>query len=128
MLCERWSFAQQNKVILVDEHDQIARDFEPFFALEPHDLRHRSKVMQDRDHTFTLSFTNGYVSRHGPHADNKRAKDMAQLMNKFAKFVPGQVNLTFVIDDNPAVMMGWNQKERMLELARQGECKLQYRR
>lgn len=90
--------------------------------MEPIDLRHRNKVMQEREHTFTLSIRNGKVSRHGQHAELRRAKDMANLLSKFSKHVPGEVNMTFIIDDQPAVMMGWNQKERMLELARQGEC------
>lgn len=118
----RWRFAKANNVQLVDEYDQISRDFEPYWAMEPIDLRHRNKVMQDREHTFTLSIKDGRVSRHGEHAELRRAKDMANLLSKFSKHVPGEVNMTFIIDDQPAVMMGWNQKERMLELARQGEC------
>lgn len=80
--------------------------------------------MQEREHTFTLAIGNGgKVTRHGPHPELRRAKDMQNLLQKFAKLVPGQVNLTFIIDDQPAVMLPWNQKERMLELASQGECK-----
>lgn len=119
-----WTFAKANNIDIVDEYDQISRDMEPYWALEPVDMRHRNKVMQDREHTFTLSITNGYVTRHGDpkHADIRRAKDMQALLQTFAKWIPGQVNMTFVIDDNPAVMMSYHQKDRMLELARQGEC------
>ena len=78
--------------------------------------------MQERDHTFTLSIKDGKVTRHGEHADIERASDMGALLERFAEWIPGEVNMTFVIDDSPAVMMGWNQKERMLELARQGDC------
>lgn len=116
-----WNFAQENKVILTDEYDQIARDLAPYFALEPRDLRHRNKVMQEREHTFTLAIKDGHVTRHGPNPDLRRAKDMQNLIQKFAKYVPGEVNMTYIIDDQPAVMLPWNQKERMLELADQGE-------
>lgn len=80
--------------------------------------------MQEREHTFTLSLRNGHVTRHGPNPDLRRAKDMQNLMQKFSKLLPSgsEVNLTFIIDDQPAVMLPWNQKERMLELASQGEC------
>jgi hypothetical protein len=122
LVFRRWNFAKENKVILTDEYDQIARDLAPYFALEPHDLRHRSKVMQEREHTFTLSIKDGHVTRHGPHPELRRAKDMQNLMQKFAQHVPGEVNMTYIIDDQPAVMLSWNQKERMLELASQGEC------
>jgi hypothetical protein len=120
----RWNFAQANNIVLTDEYDQISKDLESFWALEPHDLRHRAKVMQEREHTFTLSIdgSEGVVSRHGPHPDLQRAKDMQDLLQSFARFVPDQVNMTFIIDDQPAVMMPWNQKEKMLELASQGEC------
>lgn len=91
--------------------------------MEAVDLRHRNKVMQDREHTFTLSIRDGRVSRHGQHADIQRAVDMASLLSRFSKHVPGEVNMTFIIDDQPAVMLGWNQRERMVELARQGECR-----
>lgn len=118
----RWNFAKHNKVVLVDEYDQIHRDFQPYWALEPNDMRHRNKVMQGRDHTFTLSIKDGRVSRHGVHKDLQRAKDMQDLLSQFSKWVPGEVNMTFIIDDQPAVMLGWNHKERMLEIARQGDC------
>lgn len=118
----RWKFAKANNVQIVDEYDQISRDFDPYWAMEPIDLRHRNKVMQDREHTFTLSIKNGRVSRHGEHADLDRARDMASLVSKFSRHVPGEVNMTFIIDDQPAVLMGWNQKDRMIELAQQGEC------
>lgn len=119
-----WDFAEKNGIILTDEYDQIARDMEPYRALEPQDMRHRARVMQDREHTFTLSIHDGTVTRHGnpKHADLRRAKDMAALIQTFAAFVPGVVNMTFVIDDNPAVMMSYHHKDRMLELARQGDC------
>lgn len=82
--------------------------------------------MQDREHTFTLSISNGHVTRHGPHPELRRAKDMQNLLQKFAKYVPGEVNMTYIIDDQPAVMLPWNQKERMLELASQGECEFRF--
>lgn len=123
----RWAFAQENKIILTDEYDQISRDLDPFRALEPQDLRHRNRVMQEREHTSTLSIKNGHVTRHGQHSDLRRAKDMQNLLQKFAKFIPSnEVNLTFIIDDQPAVMLPWVQKERMLELAKQGECEWAY--
>ena len=78
--------------------------------------------MQGREHTFTLAIRDGKVTRHGEHADIERARDMDNLISTFSEWVPGEVNITFVIDDSPAVMMGWGQKERMLELARQGDC------
>lgn len=78
--------------------------------------------MTEREHTFTLNIKDGKVTRTGIHSELRRATDMQKLIQPFAKFVPGEVNMTFIIDDNPAVMMGWNQRERMLELASQGEC------
>lgn len=33
MCLSRWDFAKKNKIVLVDEYDQIMRDVEPFWAL-----------------------------------------------------------------------------------------------
>jgi len=101
----RWKYATENDVILTDEYDQIARNFEPFWALEPGDLRHRDRVMQERGHSFVLAFHDGKVSVHGEdqHRNLKRAKEIADLTSRFAHLVPYSVNLTFIVDDQPAV-------------------------
>lgn len=89
----RWAYVQQHKVQLPDEYDQIHRDLAPFWALEPHDLKHRAKVMQERDHTFTLVIQDGEVSIEGEFAHLRRAKDIADVIRRFADDLPQHVNM-----------------------------------
>lgn len=137
---------------LPDEYDQIYHDLQPHRALcvfvhfaavvqcrllckcadvlattksrEPQDSRHRNRVMQDRDHTFTMGLRAGISQPelYGPHGGLKRATDVASLFAMFGNKLPREVNLTFIIDDNPAIMLPYAQRDRMVELAEQGEC------
>ncbi|GAA5866861.1 hypothetical protein JCM1840_004292 [Sporobolomyces johnsonii] len=118
-----WNFCEMHNVQLRDEYDQIARDLEPHWALEASDSRHRNRVMQERDHTFTVAMHPGepQPTLHGPYADLKRATDIAELLALYTGRMPRPLNITFIIDDNPAVMLPYSQRERMVELARQGE-------
>lgn len=59
---------------------------------------------------------------YGQHAALERATDVSKLLSHFAAKLPRSVNMTFIIDDNPAVMLPYSQRERMEELATQGEC------
>lgn len=134
----RWEFAKKNRIILVDEYDQIHRDLEPFWALEASDMRHRHRVMQERDHTVTIAINPDRASASGEETDEegmvvttsqhrklKRALDMRELMMKFVPSLKGlgmgDINMTYIIDDQPAVMMSWLERDRMLELAARGE-------
>ncbi|KPV74647.1 glycosyltransferase family 90 protein [Rhodotorula graminis WP1] len=116
-----WAYAKANRVILVDEYDQIHRDLEPFWALEPQDLAHRVRVMQERDETFTIQVTDGKVAEVGEQAFLRRAKDLGDLIRRFSDYVP-DVNLTFTRHDQPACQLDYYHRDRMVELAQLGEC------
>lgn len=92
--------------------------------------------MQERGHSFVVAFKDGKVSAHGEeqHRTLKRAKEIVDLTSRFAHLVPYPVNLTFIVDDQPAVcvkafvvstdrrgMMPWAQRDRYVELASLGE-------
>jgi hypothetical protein len=62
------------------------------------------------------------ITFHGEEAKLKRATDLADLLQRFAKDLPGTVNLTFTKHDQPACALGYQHKERLLELANDGEC------
>ncbi|GAA5925127.1 uncharacterized protein JCM15063_004929 [Sporobolomyces koalae] len=118
-----WAFCEQHNVQLRDEYDQIAHDLAPHWALEASDSRHRNRVMQEREHTFTAAMQPGTPSPslHGPHADLKRATDVAGLLSLFSGRMHRNLNITFIIDDNPAVMLPYAQRDRMVELGQQGD-------
>ena len=78
--------------------------------------------MQDREHTFTLHIQSGKVSITGPFAHIRRAKDIADLISRFSETLPHDMSMTFIMDDQPAVMLEHERKTRMLEVSAQGEC------
>lgn len=81
--------------------------------------------MQDRDHTFTISMMPGeHPTANGPYAYLERATDLQDLLSMYAARMPRPLNLTFIMDDNPAVMLSYTERDRMVELASQGECEL----
>ena len=59
---------------------------------------------------------------HGPYWDLKRATDIADMLSLYTGRMPRPLNITYIIDDNPAVMLPYSQRERMVELGEQGEC------
>lgn len=95
---------------------------------EPHDLVHRSKVMtNDRAETFTLNIDPNKSGTHkisisGQEAKLKRATDLAALIERFAADLPDWVNITFTKHDQPACALGYQHKERLLELVSEGDC------
>ncbi len=82
--------------------------------------------MQDRDHTFTIAMRPGEPAPtiHGPYGHIKRASDIADMLALFTGRMHRPLNITYIIDDNPAVMLPHAQRERMVELGSQGECKM----
>ena len=81
--------------------------------------------MQDRDHTFTIAYKGGSKDTpqlFGGHADLVRATDLAKLTSLFSADLTRDLNITFIIDDLPAVMLAYAERDRMVELSEQGEC------
>lgn len=85
--------------------------------------------MAIREQTFTIQVvpdvkgkTNVFYS--GEEAALARAHDLGDIIQYFAKDMPGRVNITFTKHDQPACQLGWEHKNKMIELAAEGECEL----
>lgn len=120
-----WAWAQRNRVVLVDEYDQILHDIEPFFALDPRDFAHRLDVMTQREESFTMTMDPTAAQRiaySGPQAALRRAHELGDIIERFVDKLPGTVQMTFTRHDQPACSVGWAHQNRMLELASEGEC------
>ena len=94
---------------------------------QPSDLVHRSEMMAIREQTFTITVDprardGERVSYSGEEAELERASDLGQIIDYFSASLPSVVNLTFTKHDQPACQLGWEHKQRMFELAEQGEC------
>ena len=81
--------------------------------------------MQEREHTFTIAYKGGSKEApqlYGAHAGLERATDLSKLTALFSGDLTRDVNITFIIDDLPAVMLAYAERDRMVELSEQGEC------
>ena len=81
--------------------------------------------MQEREHTFTIAYKAGAKDKpllYGAHAGLERATDLSTLTSLFSGDLYRDVNITFIIDDLPAVMLAYAERDRMVELSEQGEC------
>lgn len=116
----RFRFAQANKVILIDEFDQTFTDILPFWALSPKTLATRQAEQQVDPTTFTMVINKGAVEIVGSHAQDGRAKDQAELMKRWTKWVP-DVNITMSAHDGPSIMMEHGVREKHVEMAKKGK-------
>ena len=81
----------------------------------------------ERAETFTLLVDpsqsgDQIITYHGQEAKLRRAKDLGDLVNRFSSQLPATVNLTFTKHDQPACALGYQHKERLHELAAEGDC------
>lgn len=116
----RFRYAQSKNVILVDEYDQIHRDILPFLSLSTNLLRERIQEKEIDEFTHTFVVKNGEIEIIGAKKDLGRAKDQANLMKDFVKFLP-EVNITMSAHDGPSVLMNHNLRDKHESLARDGK-------
>lgn len=86
-------------------------------------------MANDRAETFTLNIDPSRSGEHkilitGEEYKLKRATDLAALIDRFASDLPDWVNITFTKHDQPACALGYQHKERLLELVAEGDCEL----
>jgi hypothetical protein len=141
---DKWfEFAQENKVVLIDEFDQTFNDVEMFWSLPVEVIKERAEKLQRDGSTFTMLInidnndkeSGDSVEIVGSHAKDGRAKDQKELMKRWAHYVRGSpikrrgdgkivgyegVNVTMAAHDGPSVMMDEKSRNRHLEASRQG--------
>ncbi|CAG8619295.1 5834_t:CDS:2 [Acaulospora colombiana] len=116
-MISRWKFVKENGVILVDE-----RDIEPYFALSPRTFQSRVQdLAANLPFSFSLVVTNGSLSLVGERANSIRAKDIADLVEPFAQWLP-DLQMHASDHDRGNIVLGQDQLDKALELVTQGEC------
>ncbi|KNZ45281.1 hypothetical protein VP01_82g3 [Puccinia sorghi] len=120
-----WQFAVDNHVGLVDEYDQISKDLEPFWAIEPARLRRLVHQLRTKENGRRLIFdvdSEGKVNRTGAFGDSDRATALSNLMESYQKYSRKATKpFTMVIgaDDQAEIKTTWRERSRLLELAQQ---------
>lgn len=76
--------------------------------------------MEINEFTHTFIVKNGEIEIVGAKKELGRAKDQANLMKDFVKFLP-PVNITMSAHDGPSVLMDWELRNKHESLAREGK-------
>ncbi|GAA5982713.1 hypothetical protein JCM5350_006223 [Sporobolomyces pararoseus] len=130
-----WRYAMENRIILVDEYDQIFKDIEPFRSLSPKEFKKRSKSLQTDEslpwfkHSFGIGIKSGQIKQYTYQAgkgdknnnNRERVEDLMDLLAEFSEMIPEDVELRFMNGDEPGVVISGEAKQRHLEYASQGK-------
>ena len=124
---DRWfRFAQDNKVVLIDDYDQINRDILPMLGLPSKPLQDRSSLMiEDTTNyyyagSFTLHIKAGKVAQTtGGKKSHTRREEQEGLIERFVHLLP-DMNVTIWIDDGPVMHLVGEKREELENLAKAG--------
>lgn len=123
----RWTFAKENNVVLVDNYDQINRDILPFLGMPSEPLREWSNelISDTNNHihrgSFTVHIINGSVAHlSGPQMNCSRAKQQQQLLQRISQFLP-DMNISIYAHDGPALRVPGNLIDELEGLAMVGQ-------
>jgi len=119
----------ENRVILVDEYDQIHSDMLPFRSLSPSEFRRRSTALQTDStlpwysHSFGLGVKTGAVKRFaGGGNGGTRMEDLMDILGEFSEMLPEDVEMRFMDGDEPGVVISGESRERHERFAQEGKC------
>lgn len=122
----------QNRVVLVDEYDQIDEDISPFFSLPASEIRIRANQLATNVRlphhadTFTIQVRDGAITSSGPNKRTQRAEDTQDLMGEFAESLP-DISMTFTSHELPMVAISGEARIRHEHYARNHHCELPIR-
>ena len=130
----RWSYVQEHRVQLPDEYDQINKDLEPFWGVNPKDLQNIQRDWEGHADTYTIGKddmedTITLLNYTLPGNDRIRydlaggAFQVMELLEDVEKFIP-PFRAVFSPHDNPNLLTDWELKQMALQAARRGECEL----
>ncbi|BGP48317.1 hypothetical protein JCM10450v2_004189 [Rhodotorula kratochvilovae] len=122
-----WRYAMQNRVVLVDEYDQIHADILPFLSLPPSEFRRRvMSLSTDQSlpwyrQSFQLKVHDGsvVVGQGGSEATERR-DDILDLLAEFSEMLP-DLEVRLGKGDEPMVVISGEARERHEQLAQDGK-------
>ena len=126
ILRDRWTFATDNQVILLDDYDQIYRDMLPLWGLPSEVLKQRSlEMVTDTNNyyhqgSFTWHIVDGAIEKTSGGGVMKRAEMQQPVMERIVKYLP-DMNITTWSHDTPVMHIAGEKKAELEELARAGK-------
>ncbi|KAH8114400.1 glycosyl transferase family 90-domain-containing protein [Phellopilus nigrolimitatus] len=124
-----WDYVEKHRVQLPDEYDQIYRDLEPYWGIDPRDLRVAQAEWEGHRDSFTIGkhSDEGIVTILNMSLPDDRAQDylawgarpQMDLLNEVYKHIP-LFRATFSPHDNPNELADWTWRNAAVEAARKG--------
>lgn len=121
-LYTRWRYAMQNRIVLVDEYDQIYDDILPFLSLPPSEFRRRVTHLKAdaslpwRDSSFSFSIRDGHVQTPGAGESTGGKDDLLDIIGEIASMLP-DLEIRMNKGDEPTVVVSGEAKKRHNDLA-----------
>lgn len=113
----------QNRVVLVDEYDQIYDDILPFLSLPPSEFRRRVSTFRTdtslpwHDFSFSFRIKDGRVEFPASGSGAEQKNDLLELLEEIAKMLP-DLDLRMNNGDEPAVVISGEARQRHEDLAK----------
>ncbi|KZT32405.1 hypothetical protein SISSUDRAFT_994071 [Sistotremastrum suecicum HHB10207 ss-3] len=113
-----WDFVVKHKVQLPDEYDQIWRNIEPFWGVDPRDLQELQREAEKREDTYTIINDEQGMRAINP-LDVPRAEDQMAVMRLAGSSLP-HFRATMSIHDGPGHVISYEHREALKEAAAEG--------
>lgn len=127
----RWFYVEQNKVQLPDEYDQIYRDLEPFWGMDPADLQRLEYEWEGHGDTYTIGKVDGspidivnFTLPEGIDVQERLLQggyEFIELLEEVQEFIP-PFRAIFSPHDNPNLPLDYELKSMALEAAAAHTC------
>lgn len=121
----RWEYAMEHDVQLPDEYDQIFRDLEPFWGMEPSDLFSTQAELEAKTDSYTIGKATknasvgilAYAFQDGRYDQLiAGSREILGFLKKIEHLLP-EFRLTISPHDNPNRLSDWGVKQTLMEAA-----------
>ena len=130
----RWNYVQKHNVQLPDEYDQIFRDLEPYWGIDPRDLEAAQARRESRPGSITLnkeSEEGKILIENVTFGDSRQhlvetflryvARPQIDQLDEVYQYIPA-FRATINPEDGAIEQADWVWKNAALEAARKGTC------
>ncbi|KZS91031.1 hypothetical protein SISNIDRAFT_517630 [Sistotremastrum niveocremeum HHB9708] len=118
-----WKYVERNNVQLPDEYDQIMRDLEPFYGIDPSTLLAELAKEEGRGFSYTLVSEKGRMSVEKRNYNLEGGdKGKPEGMMDFLRDVEGELpdfRAVFSVMDGSSLYLSWEHKAEAIKAARE---------
>ncbi|KAG8881877.1 hypothetical protein FRB98_004070 [Tulasnella sp. 332] len=119
-----WDYVLTHRVMLPDEYDQIHRDMEPFWGIQPEELQARQLAAEFRNDTFTISVRDAVaelVTRNDNSSSSEhylqRSAIQLNVIGALESVLP-DLRVTFNALDTPRLLLDHSYRQAAIAAAR----------